>query len=162
LRAKDIKTSDIKVDENVTIQVYSSPTILTGFEQESSSWYVHKLDSFTLIGERDEDKRKLSTDENKTTFNITNGKGGFEITANPTDKSYKKFYHLSIPTWLWYSRYEDYNYTTDATCGEHPCFEYIYEYADEGKGIKSGTFKGAKFKNEFKSGVKKKAVKILR
>ncbi len=156
---KDIKTNKTDVNATQRVQIYST-TPLTGFEQESLSWYLNKEDDFSDINYTDEDKRKLTTTATNQN-SATNGKATFTIGAG-TDKSYKKFYHLSIDPWLWYSRYEDYNFTTDSTCASHPCFEYIYEAANNTIGIKSGNFKGASFDNNFTYTRKRKAIKIMR
>jgi hypothetical protein len=160
VRAEDIKTSQTPVNAKQTIQIYST-TPLNGFKQVSNSWYLNKLDSFSYVKKRAEDKRKLTalTVDNST---VTNGINIFSIIANPIDKSYRKFYHLSIPAWLWYSKYENYNFTTDTTCAQHPCFEYIFESADKTISIKSSDYNSTKFKNNFNSGSKKKAIKLLR
>ena len=158
--ADDIKTGSVHVQATQKIEIYSQSP-LTGFEQESLLWYLNKKDNFSIIGYRDENNRKLS-DTSTTNQTVTNGKTSFTITANPTDKSYKKFYHLSIDPWLWYSKYEDYNFTNNNTCASHPCFQYIFEATKKASGIKSGHFKGAVFDNNFTTAPKRKAVKILR
>ena len=161
---EDIKTAKNSVASQSLLEIYSD-TILAGFERVTSNWYINKEDNFSTIDTLTaKTKRTLSSDTNTytsaTNLQVANqGKITYDLT-NTHDSTYKAFYHLDIPTWLWHSRYSDYNASSD--CSQHPCFEYIYESDKSATGITSGTFKGSHFDNDFNNTRERKAIKILR
>jgi len=164
---KDIKTNKTPTNGEILFVVYSTNT-LNSFEQYTSNWYINKYDNFTPFTPKAQKSRKYSNsnDESRTSTisNIqpTNGRATFDITANQTDKSFKAYYHIGTFNWLWYSKYKNYWFVNNTTCAQHPCFEYIFQSEDNTIGIKSGDYNGTKFENSFKSGIKKKAIKLLR
>ncbi len=173
VKTNDIKTSTSPTTGNLQIQVYWDGTdtrlLPITFKQQSSSWYInaddnHPISVFNTFSAMK--KRKLGTQSTGTTLNpqnMVNGIVNFSITKADIKKSQKVYYHIDIDPWLWYSRYEDYDFTNTHTCGEHPCFEYIFEAANN-HGISSGTgdFNGTSFDNNFTSKRKRKALKIMR
>ncbi len=162
---EDVKTGQNSVPAKTVLEIYS-PTKLSGFEQVTENWYVNKEDNFsTIIGLMAKESRDINsaTSAYATAQNLTTASKGyinFNV-INTHNKAYKVFYHLNIPKWLWYSRYNDYNATEN--CSEHPCFEYIYTSANTNiTGIKSGDFNGSAFSHDFNSSNKRKAIKLLR
>ena len=164
VRSEDIKTSENMVSSKTFVQIYSS-SLLSGFQRATSSWYINKEDDFSIIALTPKDKRVISSSNNiytsATNLQVANGGSITYDITNTHDKSYKAYYHLDVPAWLWYSRYSDYDGSSD--CSEHPCFEYIFESEQNGIiGIRSGDFNGTRFENNFKSGAKKRAIKLMR
>ncbi len=167
LKFEDLKTQKTSVKGGAYIEVYST-SILAGFKRNTASWYINKDDSFTLLEIVDFNPSKTmklnSASVNTQVVNLSsfsNALATFDVTTSETD-SFKAYYHVDIPSWLWYSRYNDYNFTALSDCSWHPCFEYIFETMDDGIGIKSGDFNGSEFENNFDSGIKKKAIKLMR
>ena len=162
----DLRTSTTPTAHNIRFAVYAT-TLLPGFEQYTQNWYINKYDDVSnWLAIDPKVSRKLDSDnQNSTTVsdvNITSaGVKNFNVNASGGEK-FRAFYHLDIPTWLWYSRYEAYSHATDSTCAEHPCFTYIFDAVQDDTGIKSGDYKGVSFGNDFNSSVRRKAVKILR
>ncbi len=163
--SEDIKTGENSVTGKSLVEIYSTTT-LTGFERETSRWYINKEDSFsTLLGLIAKESRNISSSTSSHTSmqNLTianQGKISYDL-INTYDDSYKAFYHLDIPNWLWHSRYNDYN--ASSNCSEHPCFEYIYESENTNTtGIKSGNLGSSSFANDFNTSTKRKAIKLLR
>ncbi len=175
IQTKDIKTAISPTTESLITEVYwdgsGSRVFPSTFVQNTTSWYTN-VDDDTISTLIDGDftpmnKRKIETPLLGVTISVdspnpTNGEIGYTITKSDTTKTQKVYYHVDIPIWLWYSRYEDYNFSTDSTCASHPCFEYIFEAEDTTSGIKSGNFKGSKFDNNFDSKIEKKAIKLMR
>ncbi len=160
---EDIKTSEDLVSSKTLVALYS-PTPLSGFEQVTSNWYINKEDDFSTITLTPKTQRTIASVNNTFTSatNIMTSNSGniaYDLT-NTHDSSYKAFYHLTIPDWLWYNRYGDYDGATD--CSTHPCFEYIFESENDTIGISSGDFNGTNFQNDFNSKLKKKAIKLMR
>jgi len=162
---EDVKTGENSVPSKSLLEIYSTTT-LAGFERETSRWYINKEDNFTqILGLMAKEKRDIASStlaytsaENLTTSN--KGKITYDV-VNTHDNSYKAFYHFNIDSWLWHSRYSDYNATSN--CSEHPCFEYIYESENANiTGIKSGNLNGSSFANDFNTSTKRKAIKLLR
>ncbi len=162
---EDVKTKEDLLSTQSFIQIYSS-TNLSGFAQITSHWYINKDDNIsTLKAITAKEKRTFSSDTSSFTqaqniLNANKGKITYDL-INSHDKTYKAFYHLDIPNWLWYSRYSDYN--ASSSCADHPCFTYIYESENANEtGIKSGTYQGSTFATDLNTSIKRKAIKILR
>ena len=104
---------------------------------------------------------------NSGNISSTNGIVTFDV-SNSNSSSYKAYYHVDTPSWLWRSSYNSYDFTdgnSSSNCSSHPCFEYIFmtnSNQNSGVGIRSGTFGGASFKNDFNSTITKKAIKVMR
>ena len=175
LRTADMKTTQSPVKGEMDIEVYwdgnGVKLIPSRFVQMTKSWYLNTDDdAVSSIQNSDFNpmkKRKLQSvvsgvSVSVDTPNPKDGKVGFSIAKTDTTSAQKIFYHVDIPSWLWFSKYEDYNFTVGSSCAEHPCFEYIFDYKNDTSGIKSGDFNGSSFDNSFDSGIKKKAIKILR
>jgi hypothetical protein len=174
-RVSDVKTSDINTNIKVIHEIYSTLP-MTGpystMKQNSASWYINRFITTELNSEnyKPRSNRRLDSTDYSSNTNIIippfpnnyirNGKATLGVTTSST-KSFKAYYHINIPTWLWYSKYEDYSFIANATCASHPCFEYIFQTENSDKGIKSGDFKGTKFENDFKS-KRRKAIKMMR
>ena len=168
LHTKDLRTSDTPAQNSISMLIYS-PTPLSGFEQFTQNWYISKEDGFSdWISATPKSSRALSSATpggiSITDVDATAAAGikRFDIANSDSGRSQKVFFHLDIPAWLWYSRYEDYSFAGDTTCAAHPCFTYIFDAASENHGISSGHFKGAAFDHNFTSTPKRKAVKLLR
>lgn len=166
---EDIRTQRKSAYGNLRYLLYSS-TPLSGFSRESVSWYLNKYDTASLPESADFDPRstrsRSGTDLSaKTAVSDLNASVGgvrtFEITRTG-DGDLRAIYHLDIPSWLWYSRYRDYSFSTASGCGEHPCFEYLYQTESSSSGIRSGSFGGSRFGSEMNSSIKKRAIKIMR
>jgi len=164
---RDLRTAQTPTPHKVSFVLFSS-TPLSGFEHYTQNWYINKLDNFSnwqqilpkisrklnsSIQSAASIQNEASTSEGIKTFNLA---------ADPADTSLKAFFHLDVPEWLWFSKYEDYNYSTTSTCASHPCFSYIYQINSDKAAISSGDFKGASFDNNFTTNIERKAVKILR
>jgi len=175
LRTSDIKTTYSPVKSELTLETYwdgsGSRIVPLSFVQNTSLWYINNDDDAISIMQNTDfypmKSRKLQTavsgvGVNVDTPNPKDGKVEFKVTKTDTTSAQKIFYHVDIPNWLWYSKYEDYNFSTGSSCAEHPCFEYIFDYKNDTTGIKSGGFNGSSFDNSFDSGIKKKAIKLLR
>ena len=163
----DLRTADTPAPNKVSFAIYST-TILNGFERYTQNWYINKLDHFSnWQSATPKTNRKLSSDT-QSSASISNeavtseGIKSFDLVANPSDKAFKAFFHLDIPAWLWYSKYEGYDFGVTSSCASHPCFAYIFDHDDQGVGIASGSFKGASFDHNITSTPKRKAVKLLR
>ncbi len=162
---EDIKTGEDSVPSKSLIEIYST-TNLSGFKKETSRWYINKDDNIsTILGLLAKESRSISSATSTYTSaqNILTADKGvipYDL-VNTHDNSYKAFYHLDIPNWLWHSQYSDYN--ASSNCSEHPCFEYIYESENTNiTGIQSGVFKGSAFASDFNTSTKRKAIKLLR
>lgn len=165
LVTEDVKTGENSVSSESLVEIYSSAA-LVGFERITSSWYINKEDSFSeILGLMAKESRNISssTSAHTTAHNLTVANKGhisYDL-VNTHDNSYKAFYHFNIQSWLWHSKYNDYNATSN--CSEHPCFEYIYESENANMtGIQSGHLNSSSFANDFNNSTKRKAIKLLR
>ena len=84
-------------------------------------------------------------DNNVSNFesNINKQGGEFNVTIHNTDEYNLVIIHLKTPTYLWYSRYKDYNDSLNSYCLTHHCVEYHYRKSINHKEIGSGLFKGS-------------------
>jgi hypothetical protein len=168
---EDIKTTDTPTSGNSKILIYATSPIGT-FKQESSSWYLNEDDNITSLQTTDLYPRKRrnydSTDlvgdtSASTVSTITAGEFSYDVIRADTTKSLKAIYHIETPTWLWYSRYNDYSFIPTSNCSQHPCFEYIFQSPNNStSGIRSGDFNGTKFQQNLNTKIKKRAIKLLR
>jgi hypothetical protein len=56
--------------------------------------------------------------------------------------------HLKTPTYVWYSKYEDYNDSNSSKCISHYCVEYHYKsYNADSGNVGSGNFTGSEVNN---------------
>ncbi len=168
---EDLQTMQNSASTKLYFEIYSTSN-LPDFIQSSTNWYINKYDNITNLNILDfkaKKDRTLLHDQSSTSItNISSPNQGvvsIDIT-NLANNSYKAYYHVDIPSWLWKSKYSSYDFVdlTNSSCSSHPCFEYIFisPLNSEDVGIKSGVFKGATFKNDFNSSVSKKAIKIMR
>ncbi len=163
----DLRTADTPVPHKVSFAVYSTNP-LSGFDQYTQNWYINKLDSFSSWQSIIPKINRSLSSNIQNSASISNEAGTlagvktFDLVANPANQAFKAFFHLDIPAWLWYSRYESYDFGATSSCATHPCFAYIFDYDDQGVGIGSGDFKGASFDHNITATPKRKAVKLLR
>jgi hypothetical protein len=151
IETKDIYTKKILTKSFVKIDVYSSSN-LNSFLQVSKNWYENLYDSnITSISSIEfypkESLSFSSNDETKT--NIKNQENFDKGTSNIYIKSisstpFKAYYHLKIPSWLWYGKYSSYSIDTNSSCISHPCFEYIFSMDSNDTKVNSGEFEGTK------------------
>jgi hypothetical protein len=164
---EDLRTAATPAPHKVSFAIYSSST-LSGFERYTQNWYINKEDNFSSWQNAIPtiNRKRNSTAQNSAAItnemNTFEGVKTFDLTANPADQALNAFFHLDIPAWLWYSKYEAYDFGATSSCATHPCFAYIFDHDDLGSGIASGDFKGASFDHNLTSTPKRKAVKLLR
>jgi hypothetical protein len=174
LKTTDLQTSSspqaAKLEINVFWDGSGSRLLPTTFKQQTTSWYRNADDdaistlaesNFTAMMTRKIENIATGSTLSINSPNPVDGEIDFQITKNDISTSQRIFYHIDIPTWLWYSRYEDYDFSLGSTCGQHPCFEYIFNTTQNSIGIYSGKKEGSSFNNDF-NGTKRKAIKVLR
>jgi len=162
---EDVKTGKNTLPSRSLVEIYSTAS-LAGFEKETSRWYINKEDNFSEISALSAKEKRASSSTTSTYTSAQNirisnkGRMNYDL-INTHNDAYKAFYHLNIASWLWHSRYNDYNATSN--CSEHPCFEYIYDSESSNmRGITSGINDGSSFANDFNNTNRRKAIKLLR
>jgi len=125
VKTKDIITNKQTTSHSLHVEVYSDneSDLVDGYFRESLNWYVMGDDDYTsdinmsakkdFSGNNDEPDVILLPNS----VNIANGKAIFDI-SNSWNSSNKAYIHVDIPSYLWYSRYEDYRSSGD--CAKHP------------------------------------------
>jgi hypothetical protein len=165
VKTKDISTNKKDVNHSLHVEVYDTnkDSYVNGFHQVSLNWYVMKDDNNQTINETDFNASKTFSNSNDANLNISNtnysnGILNFKI-SNPSEVS-NAYIHVDVPTYLWHSRYYDYNISDD--CAHHPCFRYDYIGKFGGNTIKSGDLNATTIGNEYNATKTKKGVKVFR
>ncbi|WP_458701598.1 LamG domain-containing protein [Sulfurospirillum sp. 1307] len=165
VKTKDISTNKKDVNHSLHVEVYDTnkDSYVNGFHQVSLNWYVMKDDNNQTINETDFNASKTFSNSNDANLNISNtnysnGILNFKI-SNPSEVS-NAYIHVDVPTYLWYSKYNDYNISDD--CAHHPCFRYDYIGKSETHNIHSGDFNGTTIGREYNATKTKKGVKVFR
>ncbi|OQX74778.1 MAG: hypothetical protein B6D59_01125, partial [Campylobacteraceae bacterium 4484_4] len=169
VRTEDLKTQQKQIKGKVLFEVYSTSPI-AGFTQQSSSWYQNAYDDISTLQSGDFEpraKRSRSSDDLSALAALSNlsgpsaGKTVFDIDYSGSGER-RIIWHLDTPSWLWTSRFRDYSFDASSGCGEHPCFETLFQSQISPSGIRSGSFSGSRFEADMNSSIKKRAIKVLR
>ncbi|MDD3325264.1 MAG: hypothetical protein PHN38_09125 [Sulfurospirillaceae bacterium] len=170
-RTEDIKTNQTIAPHAFYVDVYCSNSCqsVNGFQQDTLHWYRNQNDSLTpFVDANISDKTGFAYDGSNPALSVsgttmsTQGKVAFTLnnTINPIKSA---TVHVSIPTYLWYSRYKPYLMVLNASdCSNHPCFEYNYVANNINKAVTSGTMQGTTIGRDYNSTYKKTGVKLFR
>ena len=166
---KSITTNQQKVTNNLTLEVYdsnSSDLFVNGLSQDSLKWFQMKKDAFTHIlnfvpksGFLYSDSNVSGIDDINSTQSTSKGIVSFNI-INHWTNSQNAYIHINIPSYLWYSHYNEYNATKD--CSTHPCFQYIYTINNKKNNIQSGDFNGTSIGKDYNATRYQRGVKVFR
>ena len=167
--SKSITTNQQKVTNNLTLEVYdsnSSDLFVNGLSQDSLKWFQMKKDAFTHIlnfvpksGFLYSDSNVSGIDDINSTQSTSKGIVSFNI-INHWTNSQNAYIHINIPSYLWYSHYNEYNATKD--CSTHPCFQYIYTINNKKNNIQSGDFNGTSIGKDYNATRYQRGVKVFR
>lgn len=155
-RAYDIKTDQSSAPNPIELEIYSSSSTgyVSGMPQNVLYWYRNLNHTNVAQGSI------LNGDDYSTTTNTgvsstisinpsfyTPSNGLHSIVINNPDAISHATVHLNIPTWLWYSTVNNYDFTDGTKCTQHPCFDYqFFGSSTAGTiGVNSGTFQGSDF-----------------
>jgi hypothetical protein len=165
VKTKDIITNKQDVNHSLHVEVYDTTkdSYVNGFHQVSLNWYVMENDNNQTINETDFNASTTFSNSNDVNLtisdvNYSNGILNFKI-SNQNEVS-NAYIHVDVPTYLWYSKYNDYNISDD--CAHHPCFRYDYIGKSETHNIHSGDFNGTTIGREYNATKTKKGVKVFR
>ena len=162
VKTKDISTNKQTISNSLHVEVYSNGKI-NDFHQESLNWYIMKDDNQQAITDLN-DSSKFS-DIIDTALDISNlvydnGTLSFDLINTDYPNALKAYIHIKIPSYLWYSHYEDYNATGD--CSKHPCFLYVFNKIGVQNGVQSGDFNGSNIGYDYNATKTKKGIKVFR
>jgi len=142
--ADDITTTETNSSGKVYILVY---------DRNRNHFSDEKLLYWFLDTNYNEDDVKIlgytsgfKYDTNLTNFNVNLSKKVYDynLSVNNPDKIHFGVIHYKTPTYLWYSKYKEYNDSLYSYCLTHHCSEYIYKSKDiMTKSIGSGKFQGS-------------------
>ena len=154
---QDLSTSKSSDTTKVEILIYSD-TILkddnnNSLKEELLNWYLNSMHTNNSFGDINESlpstsiQKSQTTEINSSISSITNGVYTVEVnTTEQTKGTY--FIHLGENKWLWYVPQNfgnDYNYTNNSDCSQHPCIKYNYEQNKYNNGVTSGETSGVHF-----------------
>ena len=164
-KTKDITTNKQVVNNTLHVEVYSNSknSFVNHFHQESLNWYVMKNDNQQVITDLNGSSKFDSisnTNLNISNLVYNNGILKFDLTNAGYPNTLKAYVHVKVPSYLWYSRYKDYNATGD--CSKHPCFLYTFQHSGSKNYINSGDFNGTSIGIEYNATKTKKGVKVFR
>jgi hypothetical protein len=160
VKTKDISTNKQTASHSLIVEVYSTSKV-KDFHQESLNWYVMEDDNNKVITDLNDSTKFdtiVDTTLNTSVTDYTKGVLNFNL-ENP-NKVQSAYIHVAIPSYLWSSRYNDYNATGD--CSMHPCFKYNYVLDTLHSGISSGAFNGTSIGKDYNATKTKKGVKVFR
>jgi len=144
LLTDDIITSDINSSTNISVIVY---------DRNRNHFSDEKLLYWFLDTNYNEDDVKIlgytsgfKYDENVTNLQVSLDKITYDYNLSVENLGNITFavIHYKTPTYLWYSKYKEYNDSLNSYCLTHHCSEYIYKSKNiMTKSIGSGKFKGS-------------------
>ncbi len=171
-RAYDIKTDQSTAPNPIELEIYSrTPTsYVSGMPQNVLYWYRNMNHSLLSQGSILNGDDYTSTTKTGTSSTITinsstaPSNGQHLILINNPDAISHALIHLAIPSWLWYSTLNNYDFNSGTTCLQHPCFDYQFFGTSSGNfnGVNSGTFQGSDFDLSPAKTIIKKGVKVFR
>ena len=159
-RAYDIKTDQSLTPNPIEFEVYSSTSTgyVTGMPQSVLHWYRNlnhdaSAQGSILLG-------GFSAGTTSPSVNVSSApQDGLQLISIASSSN--QTVHLAVPSWLWYSPNQNYNYSAD--CTKHPCFDYqFFTTSVNTSGIQSGTFQGSDFTLSPAKTIIKKGVKVFR
>lgn len=155
-RAYDIKTDQSSAPNPIELEIYSSSSTgyVSGMPQNVLYWYRNlnhtNLTQGSILSGDDYStttKTGVSSTISIDPLFYTPSNGLHSILINNPDAISHATIHLDIPTWLWYSTVNNYDFTNGSKCTQHPCFDYqFFDTSASGAiGVNSGTFQGSDF-----------------
>lgn len=169
VRAYDIKTDQFSAPNPIEIEIYStlSSGYVSGMPQNILKWYrnLNHNSALSAITAGDDCPTTTKTGTSSTiTINTTVSpeNGLHPIQINNNDAISNAIIHLGVPSWLWYSSANNYDFNTGTNCTQHPCFDYQFFGTTSVSGVSSGTFGGSDFTIENAKTTIKRGVKVFR
>lgn len=169
-RSYDISTDQPLAPNPIELEVYSSVSsgYVNGMPQNVLKWYRNLNHSSTAQGAVLSGDDFATTTKTGTSSTIAidpspvplSGLHPVQI-ANP-DAVAHGIIHLEIPSWLWYSTTNDYDFSSGTKCTQHPCFDYRFFGTAQITGVSSGTFTGSDFPITPAKKIIQKGVKVFR
>jgi len=142
----DINTEEDKSYSKIYILVYDRNR--NHFEDEKILyWFLDKnytKNEVKLLGIT----KNYHYDENLSKISVTITKENYDynVSVVNSDKKRVAIIHLDTPSYLWYSKFKEFNKSLDSYCLTHYCLEYHYNKVGVVKEVGSGKFKGSEVK----------------
>ena len=150
-----LQTHDIyalsTTDSNTTIELIVYDEYHSHFDNKALvDWDLidknYKDSNVTILGTST--NYIYNSDKNVSNFDVKITKNDYDynlsIKNNNTTNNKLVVIHLKTPSYLWSSKYEDYNDSNNSSCSTHFCIEYHYQNEDKDtQEVHSGTFKGS-------------------
>jgi hypothetical protein len=178
-RAYDIKTDQgSNVPNPIELEIYSlaSTGYVKDMPQNVLHWYRNLNHDNNITGVISGDDYPTTTKTaTSSTISInsllnTPKYGLHNIYINNPDAISHAIIHLDIPSWLWYSTVNNYDFSSGSKCTQHPCFDYQFFGTNSTQdqllvplqGVNTGTFSGSDFEIKAPVNTTKKGIKVFR
>ena len=127
-------------------------------------WYLDKNYSLNGVKVLGIESGYIYDEHNISDFNVILTKINYEYNLSVDNNSNFNFavIHLKTPTYLWYSRYKDYNDSNNSGCVSHYCVEYHTTNTDNVYKVGSGLFGGSEVNTTHKIIKRKRGVRLYR
>jgi len=155
---------DKNTSEKLPILVYDDGSYFN--EEKLINWYIQdnndenfsKILGTSTTYEYNEDKNVSNF---KADINLENSEFNLSL-GNDSDENRFVVTHIKTPSYIWYSKYKDYNDSNKSTCLSHYCVEYHYTPLNNSNSTAgSGEFRGSEV-NTTSTKEQRRGVKVYR